>query len=562
MEDHVLDPAERPLGCLQSSVASALVSSRARARSRLGWSYMGTGPGSPGGVAHTPLRCHAFVIKRWHDVGMSRPRALTSRLLAASVIVAAAGTTAAACTDDTTVNPVVVDGGRDAPSDSPPNDTGSLGDGGDAGLAKIKHFVVIYMENHSFDNLYGEFPGAEGTASVDAGAANVVQVDDNGVPYATLPPPMLGGKPDPRFPSSLPNAPFSIEQYVPANMAPPDLVHKFYAEQRQINGGSMNRFAAVSDAKGLVMGTYRTMNLPVAQEAKKWTVCDRFHHAAFGGSFLNHFWLIAARTPEFMNAPDGMKNRLDDAGAPVGKELAVTPDGFVVNTSFSANTPHPYFSVDPAALVPDQTFDTIGDRLSDKGLDWAWYAGGWEDAQLSGDAAAEGAFQYHHQPFVYFAKYADGTPAKAKHLKDEKEFLALATSGGLPAVSFVKPKGIDNEHPGYADVLRGDQHALELIKAVQGGPDWKDTVIIVTYDEHGGFWDHVAPPKVDRWGPGSRVPAIVLSPFARRGFVDHTVYDTTSILATIEHRFALAPLGERDKNARDLTPAFDFSQKP
>jgi len=215
--------------------------------------------------------------------------------------------------------------------------------------------------------------------------------------------------------------------------------------------------------------------------------------------------------------------------------------------------------------VPDQTFDTIGDRLSEKGLDWAWYSGGWNDAQLGGDAASPDVidqFQYHHQPFVYFAKYADGTAAKAAHLKDEQDFLALAKTGALPSVSFIKPMGIDNEHPGYTDVLRGDQHALMLIQAVQNSPAWKDTAIILTYDEHGGFWDHVAPPKVDRWGPGSRVPAIVVSPFARRGFVDHTVYDTTSILATIEHRFGLAPLGERDQNATDLSAAFDFGQKP
>ena len=112
--------------------------------------------------------------------------------------------------------------------------------------------------------------------------------------------------------------------------------------------------------------------------------------------------------------------------------------------------------------MPDQTFDTIGDRFSEKGLDWAWYSGGWNDAQLGGDAASPDVidqFQYHHQPFVYFAKYADGTAAKAAHLKDEQDFLALAKTGALPSVSFIKPMGIDNEHPGYTDVLRGDQHA-------------------------------------------------------------------------------------------------------
>jgi phospholipase C len=498
---------------------------------------------------------------------MSGPSIALQRFLFGAAAVAAAGTIVVACTDDTNANPLVVDGGADASADATPDSNApALLEAGAPGLASIEHFVVIYMENHSFDNLYGGFPGVEGLAGLDAGASNVAQIDATGARYPTLPPPPLSGSPDARFPSTLPNAPFSIEQYVPLGMMPPDLVHKFYAEQLQINGGAMNRFALVSDAKGLVMGHYETMSLPVAQEALKWTVCDHFHHAAFGGSFLNHFWLVAARTPAFPGAPDKIKTVLDGAGAPVGKELAVSPDGYVVNTSFSANAPHPYFTVDPAGLVPDQTFDTIGDRLSEKGLDWAWYAGGWDDAQLGGDAGTSpdviDQFQYHHQPFVYFAKYADGTAAKAKHLKDEKDFLALAKSGALPSVSFLKPKGIDNEHPGYTDVLRGDQHALMLIQAIQSSPAWKKTAIILTYDEHGGFWDHVAPPKADRWGPGSRVPAIVVSPFARRGFVDHTVYDTTSILATIEHRFGLAPLTERDKNATDLSSAFDFAQHP
>ena len=121
--------------------------------------------------------------------------------------------------------------------------------------------------------------------------------------------------------------------------------------------------------------------------------------------------------------------------------------------------------------------------------------------------------------------------------------------------------GDENEHPGYADVASGDAKAASLIDAIRKGPLWKNTAIIVTYDENGGFWDHVAPPKVDRWGPGTRVPAIVISPYAKRGFVDHTLYDTTSILKLIETRWHLAPLGERDGHANDMTNAFDFKMK-
>jgi acid phosphatase len=125
-------------------------------------------------------------------------------------------------------------------------------------------------------------------------------------------------------------------------------------------------------------------------------------------------------------------------------------------------------------------------------------------------------------------------------------------------VSFIKPSGPDNEHSDYAALLRGEKHVMDLVRAVQESANWKDTAIIITYDEYGGFWDHVAPPKTDRWGPGARVPAIVISPFAKRGFVDKTIYDTTSILATIEHRWGLEPLATRDANANDLKNAFDF----
>ena len=132
----------------------------------------------------------------------------------------------------------------------------------------------------------------------------------------------------------------------------------------------------------------------------------------------------------------------------------------------------------------------------------------------------------------------------------------------LPAVSFIKPIGIDNEHPGYTDVLTGENHTEELIQLIRASKYWKNTAIIITYDEHGGFWDHVAPSKRDIWGPGSRVPTIVISPFARRGFVDHTSYDTTAILSLIEHRFELGSLGGPDATAPDMEAAFDFTQMP
>jgi phospholipase C len=423
---------------------------------------------------------------------------------------------------------------------------GDPGRDGDPALRALDHIIVIYLENRSFDNVYGEFAGANGLSSA-TGAP--LQVDGSGNAFATLP--VVPGMAS--IPANLPNAPFNIEQFVPANVPTRDLVHRFYQEQAQIDGGRMDKFALVSDAQGLVMGFYHTVGLPLAAEAARYTLCDNFFHGAFGGSFLNHFWLISAQTPVFPNAPASAVAQLDGSGNLV-RDGFVTPDGYAINTAFSVNSPHPA-GVAQAQLVPNQTFATIGDRLSEKGISWAWYAGGWNNA-LAGNP--DPLFQFHHQPFVYFANFADGTAAKAAHLKDEEDFVAALANGQLPAVSFVKPVGIDNEHPGYTDIITGENHVKQLIDAVRSSPHWNHTVIIITYDENGGFWDHVAPPVVDRWGPGSRVPAIVISPLARRGAVDHHRYDTTSILALIEHRWGLAPLSSRDAAADPLSGAFDF----
>ncbi|MGB7543067.1 MAG: acid phosphatase [Burkholderiales bacterium] len=466
-------------------------------------------------------------------------------------------------------------------------------------LAKIEHIVVIYAENRSFDNLYGLFPGANGIAN--AAPETYTQLDRDGKPLPHLPPVWKGDKPDPAFPANLPNRPFRLD-VPPINLtlsvATRDLVHRFYQNQEQIAGGRNNLFAAVSDAGGLVMGYYDGSQLPMWKWAREYVLADNFFMGAFGGSYLNHFWLICACTPFDAAAPASARSQLDEESrlkrrpdspqsALQGPPLFVldgdaTPDGYSVNT---AQPPYQPSRIRPAAggdtrladparhPLPPQTFKTIGDTLSAKGISWVWYAGAWSAAladgmQPSGKHAViyntgHGASNFvpHHQPFNYFARFAPGTPDRDRHLQDYSDFVAAIERGALPQVTFYKPQGSLNEHPGYTDVLSGDEHIAEVVAKIKASPLWAKTAIIVTYDENGGFWDHVAPPEGDRWGPGSRIPTIIISPWAKRAYIDSTPYDTTSILKFITRRFDLEPLPGVRPMMGDLGNAFDFSQR-
>jgi acid phosphatase len=431
--------------------------------------------------------------------------------------------------------------------------------------SSIQHVVVIYQENWSFDGLYGSFPGSNNLSDA---LATIPQVDKvTGNPITSLPQPLnYSGAPDPAFPAGLPVQPYSALTYVQPSYVTGDIVHRFYQEQSQIDHGKMDKFVTWSDNPGLVFSSFDATKLPVGMLAAQYTLTDNLFHSAFGGSFLNHQWLICACSPTFPNAPAGKIAKIDssgqlalDASGKIIQDGFVTPDGYAVNTSYTVNTPHPPGTA-AANLVPEQTNPTIGDRLSAAGVSWKWYSGGWDNA-LAGNP--DPLFQFHHQPFAYYKNFADGTAAKAAHLQDETKFTSDIAGGTLPSVSFIKPLGNDNEHPGYSSLAAGEQHVADLVSQIMNSPYWASTAIIITYDENGGRWDHVSPPgPFDRWGPGSRVPGIIISPFAKRGFVDHTQYETDSILALIEARWGLQPLGTRDANANPFKGAFTFTYGP
>jgi phospholipase C len=404
-----------------------------------------------------------------------------------------------------------------------------------------------------------------------------------------------GKEADPAFPRDLPNRPFRIDAppiNLPLSTPTRDLIHEFYRNQEQINGGRNDRFVAASDAGALTMGHYDGSKLPMWKWAQEYTLADNFFMGAFGGSYLNHLWLVCACTPIDDHAPQNLRAQVDERGwlktrptspasviAGPGEFLGgeVTPDGYSVNTT---QPPYQPSRVEPAKdgdarfadpakhTLPPSKLKTIGDTLSAKGISWVWYAGAWDAAVKDGmqppgaarkviATRADGApyFVTHHQPFNYFKRFAPGTADRAEHLKDYKDLVAAIDAGRLPSVVFYKPQGTLNEHPGYADVWSGDEHLAKLLDRIKASPLWQSSVVIVTYDENGGFWDHVAPPKGDRWGPGTRIPAMVISPFAKHGYVDHTLYDTTSILKFITLRYGLEPLPGVRSMMGDLTNA-------
>jgi acid phosphatase len=504
-------------------------------------------------------------------------------------------------------------------------------------LQKVKHIVVIYEENHSFDNLYGGWEKVTGLKQADA--AHTTQVDQHGAPLACLP------QNDVNLAAvgtgCFANRPFKIDDYIqptdttcpkPGPSSPPtgtlkgtgdpggctrDLVHRFYQEQYQLDGGKHDRYVTGSDAIGLTMGTYKTRSLPIYRylhraSHQRYAIADRFYQAAFGGSFLNHQWLVAARTPVWHGAPAEQHSILDSAAMPTTYPL-YTPDrpvkdsaltqacdlpttiggvacgDWAVNTIQSTYQPH-----GSGAQLPPQTSPTIGDRLTAKGISWAWYSGGWSNA--NGDVGAPGwtngttpgtctdpstttgavypncpdkLFQYHHQPLNYYASFAPGTAQRRHDLRDEQEFVdnakASTSTCKLRSVSFIKPIGAENEHPGYASEHGGSDHLVSLLRDIHRSSCRKRTMVIVTYDEFGGQWDHVPAPGQaggpsgphDEMGPGTRIPALVLSPLlGKRVGVDSTSHDTTSVMATIEHRFKLRPVNSRDRHVADLASAF------
>jgi phospholipase C len=327
---------------------------------------------------------------------------------------------------------------------------------------------------------------------------------------------------------------------------------------------------AESSPSGAVLGYYTRDDIPNYHRlADDYVLFDHFFQAMSGGSTGNALYLAAGRSAAWKEAP---QVAIGDPEIALF-DMPYDKRGVLINDLPPVNGPTEVSQSGLKMAPPpdEQTYPNIGDRLTGAGLTWAWYNEDWNSVKPwalksafgpgDGSAVVDTIDMYvpHHNPFQYYPSWFANVTAG--HMRDSEDFFADAKAGRLPSVSFIKATGAHDEHPLDSAPQWGEQWVMNILKAIGDSPQWGTTAVVLTYDEGGGFWDHVAPPQPDAYGCGTRIPALLISPWAKRGYVDHRTADTTSVLALIEARFGLEAMHERDAKAYNMLGGLDFSQK-
>ncbi|MET8422403.1 alkaline phosphatase family protein [Nocardia sp. NPDC004860] len=478
----------------------------------------------------------------------------------------------------------------------------------------IKHVVVIFQENVSFDHYFGTYPNAANTDGTTFTAQpNTPKVDG-------LTPDLLTKNPNKAQPVRLggPNQQVTCDQD-----------HEYKDEQLALNGGKMDQFvehtnvsegksckAPVYGPQGLVMGYYDGNSVTALWNyAQHYAMSDNSWTSTFGPSTVGALNLVAGQThgvtkmePPKPGQPFPADTVLENAG---------NGQGTVVGD------PQPYGDDCSNRDTVQMSGTTIGDLLTKKGVSWGFFQGGFKPTDTkdgkavcgathnvgvalggtgkTGDKAwdTKGDYIPHHEPFQYFASTANphhlpptsvdkiGHDDQANHQYDLTDFWAAADKGNMPAVSYLKAAGYQDGHAAYSDPLDEQQFLVETINHLQKLPDWKDTAVVIAYDDSDGWYDHTAPKLVmnsaseqdgysgpgvcgdakanpakyqGRCGYGQRVPLLVVSPYSKANFVDHGVTDQASVLKFIEDNWKTGRIGDDsfDEKAGTLDAMFDF----
>jgi len=374
-----------------------------------------------------------------------------------------------------------------------------------ADIHSIQHVIFIIKENRSFDHYFGTFPGAIGSTRGKNSLGQTVE---------------LGPAPD---------------------QLPYDLGHTWDAAVAAIDDGKMDRFDLIPF--GNVNGQYMSYTQMSAQDipnywtyATKFVLADQMFSSLNGPSLPNHLYTVAATSAGvFTNPLDTPHNGRGSWGCDAD------PNEYVR-------------SIDPlgniSALVPCFDFQTLADSLENAGVSWKYYA----------PAAGQSGYTWSTLDAI---NHIRNSPLWSEHVVSPEQLVADVRNGQLPAVSWVV-QGFDaSEHP-PASTCFGENYTVRQINAIMQSPYWNSSAIFLTWDDFGGFYDHVPPPdsRSQSFGYGPRVPLIILSPYAKKSYISHTLYEFSSVLKFIEEDFGLPPLGERDGNANDTQDSFDFAGAP
>ena len=459
----------------------------------------------------------------------------------------------------------------------------------------IKHVVVIFQENVSFDHYFATYPHAQNGPGEPGFRAKRHTPEVNNLQSAGLLAPHN------------PNAvqPFRLSR-AQANTC--DQNHEYPAEQEAFNNGEMNKFvetvgiggpsAGCKDyglGAGIVMGYYDgNTTTALWNYAQHFAMNDNFFNTTFGPSTPGALNLIAGHT---------------HGATPPDLPTAFGPDtvaGSVIGD------PQPFFDDCSTRETVQMTGKNVGDLLIAKNVTWGFFQGGftpstpatgstrakYATSHTGSDGEPKGDYIAHHQPFQYYAATSNpkhlppsavaliGHTDQANHQYDLTDFWAAVDAGHLPAVSYLKAPGFLDGHAGYSDPLLEQTFLVETINRLQQRPEWKDMAIIITYDDSDGWYDHVPGPIVNgsstvddtaicsshaprlgtyqgRCGYGPRLPFLLISPFAKQNFVDHTLTDQSSVLRFIEDNWSLGRIGDHsfDQIAGPLRNMFDFGER-
>jgi phospholipase C len=368
-------------------------------------------------------------------------------------------------------------------------------------ITNIQHIVFIIKENRSFDEYFGLFPGADGATTGVTSTGQVISLE--------------------RTPDEV-----------------VDMGHDWTSAVTAIDGGKMDRFDLIID--GNLNGEYMSYSEMTQADipnyyayAQNFVLSDRTFSSLHGPSFSNHLYTIAAQSGGVISVPSApgmLQLRSWGCDSPAGSHVTVIDD-----------------EGDISEIFPCLDFQTLADNLDGAGVSWKSYA------------PSEGEPGYEYSAYDAIS-HIRNTSAWTENVVPDTQFATDAAGGNLPAVSWLVT-GPTSEHPPNSTCL-GENWTVQQLNALMQGPDWATTAVFLTWDDFGGFYDHVPPPDLDEYGLGPRVPMLIISPYALSGYISHTQYEFSSVLKFIEERFNLPPLTERDANANDTTDSFDFSQAP